>query len=159
MAKGHLATYLNDHLAGSVVVIELLEHFEKEYAGTEEGAFLVAMRASITASRRDLEDLMKRLDVAVSRPRKAAAWLAEKFTQLKLGMDDTAGGTLRLLEVVEAVAVGLAGQSALWRALAAASDVDPSLRGTDYRGLEERAEGLRLRVEAMRLNAARAAFG
>src|SRR4051794_17247908 len=31
MALTHLRTYLNDHLAGSVVALDLLAHLEKEY--------------------------------------------------------------------------------------------------------------------------------
>jgi|RhiMetdeSRZDD1v2_1073273.scaffolds.fasta_scaffold609614_2 hypothetical protein len=31
MANKYLATYLNDHLAGSVAAIELLEHLEAAY--------------------------------------------------------------------------------------------------------------------------------
>jgi hypothetical protein len=158
MPERHLATYLNDHLAGSVAVLELLEHFEKEFAGTSEGRFLAEIRADITTDRRDLEGLMARLEVPQSGPRKAAAWLAEKFNRVKLGMDDTAGGPLRLLEVLEAVAVGLHGQCGMWAALEAASEDAPALRGTDYRALEKRAQEQRSRVEVERLKAARAAL-
>ena len=35
MANESLATYLNDHLAGSVVALELLDHLEEGGAGTE----------------------------------------------------------------------------------------------------------------------------
>jgi hypothetical protein len=34
MANEHLAAYLNDHLAGSVAAVELLEDLEKAHAGT-----------------------------------------------------------------------------------------------------------------------------
>ena len=33
MAHEHLATYLNDHLAGAVVAIDLLQDLEAEYTG------------------------------------------------------------------------------------------------------------------------------
>ena len=34
MTSEQLGTYLNDHLAGSVVAVDLLEHLEKAHAGT-----------------------------------------------------------------------------------------------------------------------------
>ncbi len=37
MANESLATYLNDHLAGSVVALELLDHLEEDGAGTARG--------------------------------------------------------------------------------------------------------------------------
>ena len=40
MAIEHLATYLNDHLSGSVAAIELLEHLQAAYAGNELEHFL-----------------------------------------------------------------------------------------------------------------------
>jgi hypothetical protein len=158
MAGQHAATYLNDHLAGSVAALELLEHLERAHAGTPVASFAAGLRADILADRQQLEALMTRLEVAASRPRKAAAWLAEKATELKLGLDDAAGGPLRLLEVCDAVSVGIEGKRLLWRALAAAAEAAPRLRGTDYARLEQRADEQRGRVEAVRLEAARAAL-
>ena len=63
--------------------------------------------------------------VAESRTRKATAWLTEKVTELKLRLDDPAGGALRLLEALEAVSLGIEGKRALWRALAAAAEDAP----------------------------------
>jgi hypothetical protein len=37
MAHEHLTTYLNDHLAGSVVALELLDHLQATHAGSELG--------------------------------------------------------------------------------------------------------------------------
>jgi hypothetical protein len=156
MSDQHIAVYLNDHLAGSVVALELLEHLEKAHAGTDLERFLAGLRADITADRQELEALMGRLHVTTSSPRKAMAWLAEKFTELKLRLDDAAGGTLRLFESLEAVALGIDGKRALWRALAAAET--PGLGVADYERLERRAEEQRSRIETARLDAARAAL-
>jgi len=154
MAEQHLATYLNDHLAGSEVGIELLEHLEQSCAGTPEAALAAELRAEITADRRELEALMGQLGVAVSRTRAVAGWLAEKGARLKLKVDDPAGGALRRLEVFEAVSLGVEGKRLLWRSLAAA------LPGAaDYGRLEQRAEEQRRRLEAARLAAARSALG
>lgn len=158
MAYEHVAIYLNDHLAGSVVAIELLEHLETEHAGTDLERFAAALRADIVADRTELESLLKQLDISESPPRKAMAWLAEKMTQLKLRLDDPGGGTLRLFEALEAVQLGIDGKRALWRALAAAAEDTPGLRSLDYERLTQRAEEQHRRVETVRLKAAKEAL-
>ena len=158
MNSEHLATYLNDHLAGSVAVLDLLAHLETAHANTDTERFATQLRADIVADRQELETLMERLQITESLPRKAVAWLAEKATQLKLRIEDSAGGTLHLLETLDAVAVGIEGKRSLWQALAAAAEEELTLRGIDYERLSGRAEEQRRRVEAVRLPAAKAAF-
>ena len=158
MASDSIATYLNDHLAGSVAALDLLEHLEKLHLQPGVATVLAEIRADIAVEREQLESLMDRLDVVRSRPRQATAWLAEKFTQLKLRLDDREGGALRLFEGVEAVSLGLDGKRALWRALSAAAEVNPELRGPDYPRLIQRADEQRDRMETLRIDAARAAL-
>jgi hypothetical protein len=159
MAKEHIATYLNDHLAGAVAAIELLEHLEKAHAGEPLATFLAELRTDIAADRQELEALMKQLQAAESPTRKGTAWLGEKVTQLKLRLDDPSGGPLRLLEALDALAVGIEGKRALWRALAATAENTPRFQITDYKRLEQRAQEQRQRVEVKRLEAARLALG
>jgi hypothetical protein len=159
MADEHLATYLNDHLAGSTAAVELMEGIESSHRGTEIAGQIARIRSDVEADRRELQGLIERLNVSESRPRKAAAWLAGKFTDLKLVLDDSARGPLRLLESLEVLSLGIEGKRLLWRALATAAEFSPKLRGLDYERLAERAEDQRRRVEPMRLEAARAALG
>jgi hypothetical protein len=154
----HLGIYLNDHLAGSVLAIELLEHLEKAHAGKELEKFIARLRADILADQQVLEGLMRHLEITTSRPRKAMAWLTEKFTELKLRFDDTVDGSLRLLESLEVIAIGIDGKTALWRSLAGAAEINPWLRNMDYTILEQRAKEQRLRIEVERLNAAKLAL-
>jgi hypothetical protein len=158
VSEQNVSTYLNDHLAGAVAAVGLLEQLEKRHAGEPVARFVAGLRADIEADRAELQALMGRLGLSESAPRKAAGWLASKATEAKLWMDDSAGGPLRLLETLEAVAVGVEGKRALWRALAAASEANPRLRGTDFGRLVRRAEEQRDRVEGARLEAARAAL-
>ncbi|MDX6696439.1 MAG: hypothetical protein QOF02_4042 [Blastocatellia bacterium] len=159
MADEHIATYLNDHLAGSVVALELLEHLEAAHKGSPLESFVAELRADIEADRKELESLMSALNISESRTRKASAWLTEKVTELKLRLDDPAAdGDLRLLESIEAVALGIDGKRALWRALATAAEDEPKLRALDYERLERRAEEQRSRVETARLDAAKKAL-
>jgi len=158
MADEHIATYLNDHLAGATGALELLEHLESEHAGTDLGRLVGEVRAEVAEDREALKTVMERLQVSQSRTRKATGWLGEKAAQLKLRLDDPSGGELRLFESLEALSLGIEGKRSLWRALAAAAGDAPALRVADYEELIRRAEEQRSRVETARLEAARSAL-
>ncbi|AWM41553.1 hypothetical protein GobsT_73870 [Gemmata obscuriglobus] len=147
-----LATYLNDHLSGSTAALELLEHLEKAHADLVP--FLKALRHDIEFDRKELESLIARLGARQSASRQAVAWVAEKFARLKMTVDDLSGGRLKLLESLEAVAIGIHGKGALWRAL----KFVPAASGPDYDLLARRADEQRERLEPVRLDAARRAF-
>jgi hypothetical protein len=159
MIPKHLAIYLNDHLAGATAGIELLEHLAVAYDGTDLEQFAVELQAEVVADRKELEALTARLQISQSAPRKVSAWIAEKFAQLKLRMDDHTGGPLHLLEATEALSLGIEGKRLMWRSLATASEAELELRGPDYDRLTLRAEEQRRRVEIVRLEAATAALG
>jgi hypothetical protein len=148
MADDNIATYLNDHLAGSVVALELLEHLEKDYEASALEGFFRQLHADIAKDRDDLQELMARLDISESKTRKASAWLAEKMTELKLRIDDPQGGSLRLFESLEALSLGIEGKRSLWLALAAAAEKSPSLKLIDYTYMAERAQEQRDRNES-----------
>jgi hypothetical protein len=152
MANENLAVYLNDHLAGSTAALELLENLAAEEAGIARP--LAELRSDIEADRNQLLALMRRLDIAESRTRKFGAWLTEKASRLKLRAD----GALGRFESLEALGLGIHGKLGLWRALEAAVEVNPALRGLDYERLTRRAEEQRQRVEALRLDAGKAAL-
>jgi hypothetical protein len=156
MAHKNVATYLNDHLAGSTTVLELLEHLAAAYAGGRIAQFATELRAEITADRLELEALMAKLNVTPSGPRRASAWLVEKLAELKLRIDAPTAGALRLLEATEAISLGIEGKRLLWLALADAARNEAGLCKTDYDRLIRRAEDQRRRVETVRLEAARA---
>jgi hypothetical protein len=153
-----LRTYLNDHLGGSVGALELLEHLEEKHAGTSLERFFADLRADVAQDARELEALMERLAVAQDPMRKAAGWISEKITQLKLRVDDSAGGEFRLLQSLETLTLGIEGKRSLWATLAAAAAGEPLLRGPDYARLAQRAEEQKARVEGQRIAAARIAL-
>jgi hypothetical protein len=158
MAHDHLATYLNDHLAGAVAAVELLEHLERARAGTPIARALSELRAEIEADRETLKSLMTRLRITESRPRKATAWLAERLAWLKLQLDDSSYGAFRLFESLEAVSLGIEGKLALWRTLATIAPAMPGVSGVDYEILMLRATDQRERAETLRLGEVPAAL-
>ena len=156
MSKEHLGTYLNDHLAGVSLTLEILDHLASE---TSDLSFaLSTLRVEIEADRQQLATLMALLHIPESRVRKAGNWLAEQLSEAKLELDDDENGPLRRLERLETLAVGIDGNVALWRALNAAAASDKQLGSVDYELLAERGEEQRTRVEAWRLESARAAL-
>ena len=153
-----LSIYLNDHLAGSVMALELVEHLAKNYPDSSLEAFFAELHADISADQDVLRDLLNTFGTKESAVRKAGAWIAEKFGRAKLNLDEHKVTGVGLLEALEALVLGITGKGLLWRALSAASQTTPQLKGPDYADLEQRAVAQRNRVEEKRLAAARKAF-
>jgi hypothetical protein len=158
MPDRNIRSYLNHHLAGSVAGLDALEHIEAAEKGTPMARVLSALRADSDADRRILEELMARLQVSENELEKATAWLGEKISQLRQPLSEQKGGPLHLLMTLEALELGLAGRRAMWLALSAAAQETAELQGPNYEVLAGRAEDQRLRVEKLRLDAAKKAL-
>lgn len=158
MNRDSLDTYLNDHLAGSVTALEIIEHLARTCRDTQLQSFFTDLHVEITADQQVLQDLLKALDMHEGAIRKAGAWLVEKVGRAKLGYEKDEGGGVEFLQALEAIVLGITGKSLLWRSLATASDEMAQLRGPNYAELEVRAMKQRDAVEAKRLDAARVAF-
>jgi hypothetical protein len=159
MDLNHASSYLNDHLAGSSGALELLEHLESLHKDGPLGALAAQLRSEIGEEREKLEALVKHLGITQSVPRKVAGWLAEKAAQVKLKLDDLGDESLRTLEILEALSLGIEGKRLLSRSLAAGAESTPSLRTFDFDWLARRSESQRARVEEHRLAAARQLLG
>ena len=154
MSDGSVTTYLNDHLAGSVGAIELVERAIEENAGTLLARRLEEILKEIRKDQAVLQDLIERLGSKENRLKKAGAWLAEKAGRVKLGGTGEPGELARL-ELLAALAMGIHGKRALWRALRVVALRYPVLQGVDLDLLERRAVEQHDRVEEWRLEAAR----
>lgn len=155
MSREHLSVYLNDHFAGAQFGLELVALLR----GMDDSTFWSEMEKEITADRDALERLIALIGSQPSTVRRAGAWVSEKLTEVKLRVDDRSDGSLRRLELIEALAIGIHGKQALWSALHAASERTTDLARLDYPRLIARAEAQRTAVEGRRLHAARAALG
>ena len=83
MKNEHLATYLNDHLAGSAGALELLDRMIDHYEEQPIRQFCRQIRAEVSADQEELLKMMKSIDVREGSLRKAGAWVAEKFSRAK----------------------------------------------------------------------------
>ena len=117
-----LTTYLNDHLAGSVGALELLDRLIEVHQDKPIGKFFEGLRAEIQADQDELKALLGKLKVEESTVRKAGAWIAEKLSRSKIELDgDPAEASAGLFLALEALVLGITGKRSLWRALQAAS--------------------------------------
>jgi hypothetical protein len=156
MTTEALGTYLNDHLAGSLAAVEMVERAIEENRGDPLATSLAEVVAAIREDQAVLRRLLERLGVSESPLKKAGAWLAEKAGRLKLG--DTGDGPLPRFEMLEALSLGILGKLALWRALQRIADRYPAVAELDLMTLERRAREQHERVEAHRLEAAAGAL-
>jgi hypothetical protein len=153
-----LGDYLNDHLAGSVGALELLDRLVETYEGKPLERFFRDLREDIRQDQEQLKELIAKLGIAESAARKAGAWFVEKLSRPKIDIGDGEKPEIGLFVGLEALVLGITGKRSLWRALHAASRTMPALARLDYSGLEKRAIEQCERVEARRLELARSIF-
>ena len=153
-----LSSYLNDHLAGSVGALELLDRLITVYQGKPLERFFRDLRNEIDADQETLKELIAKLGEKESAVRKAGAWVIEKLSRAKIQLSETREGEMGLFLALEGLALGINGKRLLWRSLAVASEAIPELVGQDYVALEKRAVEQYDRVEGKRLGIAREVF-
>jgi hypothetical protein len=151
-----LGTYLADHLAGAMHAIEVLKNISSEYAEEPLGQFARNIAKEIEADRNTLKELAERVGSGSSTIKETAAWVAEKFSRLKLDHDPA--NSIGTFEALEFLVLGIHGKLVLWRALAAVSSDDVRLQGMDYQRLIARAESQYASMEEHRLSVARSAL-
>jgi hypothetical protein len=152
-----LGTYLNDHLAGSMVGVELARRARKSNEGTPLGRYLTELAKEIEEDRSSLKAVMARLDVGQDRLKMGAGWLGEKAGRLKPNNRLFGYSPLSRVVELEGLALGVEGKRGLWQVLRNLQD--PRLAEFDFDALLERARAQRDGLEERRLAAALDAFG
>ena len=158
MPSDHLSTYLNDHLAGAVAGLAILEHIIDNTSEREKTDILGELKKDIEDDKAVLQTLIEELGIGESTFRKASAWIGEKMAEVKLRFDDPSAGPFLLFESLEALSLGVEGKRSLWRALSRIPHGWTAIASLDLDGLIKRAEAQRDVVETFRLSAAIQAF-
>jgi len=153
-----LSTYLNDHLAGSIGAVEMVEDLTDTHEGQPLERFFKALGEDIQSDQRDLKRLIEALGIKESKVRKAGAWMAEKASRLKLRGADIGEPNLALLQSLETLSIGIMGKRSLWRTLDATIAASVREAGLDLATLEKRAGDQFQRVEEQAFNIARQIF-
>ena len=151
-----LDSYLNEHLAGSIGALELIDHWVNAHKGEPLGRFFAQIQKEIKADQDTLRNIMATLAIEESKVRKAGAWAAEKVGRARLLIAGDEPGSLGLVLTLEGLIMGVTGKKMLWRSLAAAKL--PQLDSYNFEQLQRRAEQQVERIEAERISAARQAF-
>jgi hypothetical protein len=151
-----LGVYLQDHLAGSVHAVGLLEFMRDEHSGEGLGEFAAGLLGEIEADREVLQALAERIGSGSSSSKELGAWFGERASRLKLHHHTPDG--LGTFEALEFLGLGIGGKLALWSALAAAAPRDVRLQTIDYDHFIARAQAQLDQVEERRLTAARSAL-
>ncbi|HEU0019452.1 MAG TPA: hypothetical protein VFQ14_04090 [Thermoleophilaceae bacterium] len=151
-----LATYLNDHLAGSTVGVELARRARGSNEGTPLGDFLAELTVEIEEDRDALQEVMEAVGAGRDRLKVAGAWAGEKIGRLKLNGSLLSYSPLSRVVELEGLRLGVEGKACLWRMLREVAD--PRLSGFDFDALTARAERQRDGLEQRRLEAGLLAF-
>jgi hypothetical protein len=158
IGEDNLSIYLNDHLAGSTLGVELARRAAGENRETPQGRVLEAIAQEIAEDRDALVDIMQRLEVRRDRVKVALGWGAEKASRLKVNGAPLRYSPLSRLEELEMLSLGVEGKLALWQALRRTRGDDARLQGVDLEALIDRARSQRRRLEQQRRRAAEEAF-
>src|ERR671933_2789202 len=146
----YLAVYLNDHLAGATVGVELAKRAASSNEGNDYGAELSELAHEIAEDRASLVRIMERFDVKEDRLKTTGAYIAEKVGRLKPNAQLTGYSPLSRVVELEGLALGVAGKLSLWRALLEVADGDDRLDREELGVLLERAETQQRELEAHR---------
>jgi hypothetical protein len=148
-----LAIYLNDHLAGATLGVELARRLKGSNEDDPEfGPALAEVCAEIEVDRETLKAVMDRLGVGKNRLKPLAATLGERLGRLKLNGQFRGYSPLSRLDELELLQIGVVGKRRLWRALEQTHAGD--LPGFELGALAERATDQLRRLEALHLKAA-----
>jgi hypothetical protein len=154
--KDLLAVYLNDHLAGATVGLELVRRMA---ASAEPGSESATVRArlvrEIAADRSTLIKIMTTLGIKIRGYKMFAAWAGEKAGRLKFNGHLLTRSPLSDLEETEMLRLGVEGKAAGWRTLRAVAELDSRLDSAQLDALLARAarqsdelESIRVRIAA-----------
>ncbi|ATB26966.1 hypothetical protein [Melittangium boletus] len=153
-----LRIYLNDHLMGSVLGLELARRSHAENEDHPVGGFLASLVDELQAERATLKSVMLALDLKRDVLKQGAAWVGEKLGRLKFNGRLMSYSPLSRLVALEALSLGTEGRLSMWRTLRRLASRDARLGRFDFNVLIHRAEQQRRALERWRQQASDEAF-
>ncbi len=153
-----LGIYLNDHLLGATVGVELARRAARANRANEWGRFLDELVPELVQDRQALLSLCGRVGVTPSTVKMTLGRVAERLGRLKPNGRMISYSPLSRLLELEGLASGIEGKRALWLALGEISASVPGLEHAELEALAARAADQRRRLEPHRLRAAQVAL-
>ena len=149
-----LATYLQDHLAGSRFALDLLKDLGEQDADPALAEFAGRLTVEISEDRSTLQQLAESMGLEPSHVKEMASSIAQKAGRLKLKMDEPIGR----FEAMEMLALGVLGKLALWNALERIRSSDRRMDALNLDELISRAIRQHSELESRRLELASSAL-
>jgi hypothetical protein len=153
-----LKIYLNDHLAGSMLGVELARRAQAENEGNSVGEYLNVLLGELQEDRATLQSVMLALGMKRDVLKQGLAWVGEKLGRLKLNGQVTGYSPLSRVEELEGLCLGTEGRLSLWRTLRRLARKDERLSRFDFSALITRTELQRRSLERLRQQASDEAF-
>lgn len=138
------------------MALELINHL-KQNTDPERSIWLENLYEEIEEDQKILKGLIDDLGSEESWTRNATAWVAEKFSRLKLQLSETSAD-LGYLQSLETLELGITGKKGLWKLLALISPAYPFHPALSFDELISRAERQLDEVENQRLKSAKSTF-
>jgi hypothetical protein len=149
MKKG-IATYLNDHLAGSSGALRLIESLTRD-PSDPDCQFFIGLLQQVKEDRETLEHLIGQAGFGIDRARQWVGSCIARLGLLRQGHNGLRFGQLGKFETMEILVLGIHGKHLLWKALAEVKHDYPAWEGFDFATLAETAAAQREDVELLRL--------
>jgi hypothetical protein len=151
-----LVTYVNDHLGGARIALQLLEAMRDQHDDQNFRDLASVLLPAVRDDDHVLRAIAERIGPGPSPIKEVGGWILEKAGRLKLG--HTGSTDFAMFESLELLVLGIHGKLCLWKALLVVSRTDSRLEGFDFEALSCRAQHQYDRVERNRLHLAQTVF-
>jgi len=150
MAYESIEVYLNDHLAGAMAGVNLVEQAADRHRSDELGEFFAPLAADIKADLATLEGLIEDMNVDKSASKTALAEVGSKLAAPKFTAEGAGNKHLGDFITLETLSIGVEGKRCMWVALKTVADAYPGLGALDLDDLVSRAQQQRDQLESKR---------
>jgi hypothetical protein len=154
-----LGIYLNDHLAGLTVEVELARRVVGAHRDSDIGAVLERLTAEIVGDRATLRDMMAALCVPVRRYKAYGAWVGEKVGRLKPNGYLRGRSPLSIIVELEGLRLAVEHKALGWRTLRELALHDDRLDPGRLDGLLDRGRRQADTLEELRARKVAEVFG
>jgi hypothetical protein len=154
MAYESIEVYLNDHLAGAIAGVNLVEQAVDRHRSDELGEFFGPLASEIKADHEKLENLLDDMGIDKSASKTALAEIGSKLAAPKFTAAGAGNAHLGDFITLETLSMGIEGKRCMWSSLKTVADAYPELQAIDLDDLESRARDQRSRIVDKRLEIA-----
>jgi hypothetical protein len=156
--EARLATYLQDHYAGSSAGIELFKRAADQQSDPVVRTALAKMVQEVEEERTALERYLAAVGAKPDQLKNAGAWMAEKLSRLKPNGELLRRSPLSDVIELETLRIAVEGKAAGFRTLRALSDDEPHFDAAELDGLLTQAAQQIEDLEALRIATATRVF-